>query len=137
MIRDVTDRERRPAGRAAVAAFRVEYAITPHYRAGVEKSGAPPFLDGVDVAFRSPQQFFRDEHVPHSDLLIDFPEKSWAGALAQLGALVCFSPIPFRFCSPGPAFYLRSGLALSQLLTLYTTPVVYLHLDRLQSWLGR
>jgi hypothetical protein len=30
-----------------------------------------PF-DGVDVAFRSPQQFFRHEHVPHSDLLIDW-----------------------------------------------------------------
>jgi hydrophobe/amphiphile efflux-1 (HAE1) family protein len=28
------------------------------------------------------------------------------------------------------------GLALSQVLTLYTTPVVYLYLDRLQTWLG-
>jgi len=27
------------------------------------------------------------------------------------------------------------GLALSQALTLYTTPVVYLYLDRLQNWL--
>jgi hydrophobe/amphiphile efflux-1 (HAE1) family protein len=29
------------------------------------------------------------------------------------------------------------GLALSQVLTLYTTPVVYLYLDRLQRWLNR
>jgi hydrophobe/amphiphile efflux-1 (HAE1) family protein len=28
------------------------------------------------------------------------------------------------------------GLALSQLLTLYTTPVVYLYLDRVQNWLS-
>jgi HAE1 family hydrophobic/amphiphilic exporter-1 len=29
------------------------------------------------------------------------------------------------------------GLALSQLLTLYTTPVVYLYLARLQAWMQR
>jgi Cu/Ag efflux pump CusA len=27
------------------------------------------------------------------------------------------------------------GLALSQVLTLYTTPVIYIYLDRLQTWL--
>ena len=29
------------------------------------------------------------------------------------------------------------GLLLSQILTLYTTPVVYLYLDRLGSWMQR
>jgi hypothetical protein len=28
------------------------------------------------------------------------------------------------------------GLVLSQVLTLYTTPVVYLYLDKLQRWFG-
>jgi HAE1 family hydrophobic/amphiphilic exporter-1 len=28
------------------------------------------------------------------------------------------------------------GLLLSQMLTLYTTPVVFLYLDRLSEWLG-
>ena len=46
--------------------------------------------------------------------------------------------------SHGPGSELRQplgyamvgGLALSQVLTLFTTPVVYLYLDRLQTWLG-
>jgi multidrug efflux pump len=29
------------------------------------------------------------------------------------------------------------GLVVSQLLTLYTTPVVYLYLDRFSKWAGR
>ena len=33
-------------------------------------------------------------------------------------------------------FAMVGGLALSQILTLYTTPVIYLYLDRLQRWLS-
>ncbi len=33
-------------------------------------------------------------------------------------------------------FAMVGGLALSQILTLYTTPVIYLYLDKLQSWLS-
>jgi hydrophobe/amphiphile efflux-1 (HAE1) family protein len=32
-------------------------------------------------------------------------------------------------------YVIVGGLALSQVLTLYTTPVIYIYLDRLQSWL--
>ena len=29
------------------------------------------------------------------------------------------------------------GLAVSQVMTLYLTPVVYIYFDRIQAWLGR
>jgi multidrug efflux pump subunit AcrB len=34
-------------------------------------------------------------------------------------------------------FAMVGGLALSQALTLFTTPVIYLYLDRLNAYLGR
>jgi Cu/Ag efflux pump CusA len=33
-------------------------------------------------------------------------------------------------------FAMVGGLMLSQVLTLYTTPVIYLYLDRVQHWLA-
>jgi multidrug efflux pump subunit AcrB len=34
-------------------------------------------------------------------------------------------------------FTIVGGLIVSQMLTLFTTPVVYLYLDRLQTWISR
>src|SRR5262249_2756454 len=35
---------------------------------------------------------------------------------------------------PPPGYPIRGGLLLSQVLTLYTPPVVYLYMDRLSAW---
>jgi multidrug efflux pump subunit AcrB len=58
-------------------------------------------------------------------------------------AAAMFAGIPLAF-GTGTGSELRQplgyamvgGLAFSQVLTLYTTPVVYLYLDRIQNWLS-
>jgi multidrug efflux pump len=59
-------------------------------------------------------------------------------AAALLGAL----PLAFSYGDGGEirrplGISIVGGLLVSQVLTLYTTPVIYLYLDRLQSWLRR
>jgi multidrug efflux pump subunit AcrB len=56
---------------------------------------------------------------------------------ALLGGLaLMFSQGPGSELRQPLGYAMVGGLALSQVLTLFTTPVVYLYLDRLQSWLG-
>ena len=58
--------------------------------------------------------------------------------------LLCLGAVPLAL-GPGMGSELRrplgitiiGGLIVSQVLTLYTTPVVYLYLDRLQHWWSR
>ena len=77
-----------------------------------------------------------------------FDQTSRAKGSADLGVgphlgAVLLTPLALMF-SHGAGSELRQplgyamvgGLALSQVLTLFTTPVVYLYLDRLQTWLS-
>jgi multidrug efflux pump len=55
-----------------------------------------------------------------------------------------FGAMPIAFGSGGGAelrqplgVAIVGGLLISQWLTLYTTPVIYLYLERLARWLGR
>ncbi len=57
---------------------------------------------------------------------------------AMLGAM----PLALSFGEGGElrrplGISIVGGLLMSQVLTLYTTPVVYLYLDRLQLWVRR
>ena len=85
----------------------------------------------------------REKHVTareaiYQACLLRFRPIMMTTAAALLGA------VPLAFQS-GTGSELRKplgiaivgGLLLSQFITLYTTPVIYLYLDRLEQWIGR
>jgi multidrug efflux pump len=62
--------------------------------------------------------------------------------MTTLAALLGAVPLAFSFGNGGElrrplGISIMGGLIVSQILTLYTTPVVYVYLDRLQSWAKR
>ena len=90
----------------------------------------------IDFALEQERQGKNSEDSIHEAALLRFRPIMMTTAAALLGA------IPLAF-GRGMGSELRrplgiaivGGLIVSQMLTLYTTPVVYLYLDRLQSWL--
>jgi len=90
----------------------------------------------IDFALERERQGKSPLDAIHEAALLRFRPIMMTTAAALLGA------VPLAF-GRGTGSELRrplgiaivGGLIVSQMLTLYTTPVVYLYLDRLQAWL--
>jgi multidrug efflux pump subunit AcrB len=91
----------------------------------------------VDFAIRREREGERPEHAIREACLLRFRPILMTTMAAILGGFaLMFSHGAGSELRQPLGYAMVGGLALSQLLTLFTTPVVYLYLDRLQTWLA-
>jgi len=90
----------------------------------------------VDVAIRHEREGIRAEQAIREAALLRFRPILMTTMAAILGGFaLMFSHGAGSELRQPLGYAMVGGLALSQMLTLFTTPVVYLYLDRLQTWL--
>ncbi len=124
----------------ALMAFRTEFSIIALIGVilliGIVKKNAIMMIDFAIEAERSERK--SPEAAIFQACLLRFRPIMMTTMAAMLGAV----PLAIGF-GDGSEFRrplgiaIVGGLIVSQLLTLYTTPVVYLYLDRLRLWCGR
>jgi hydrophobe/amphiphile efflux-1 (HAE1) family protein len=91
----------------------------------------------VDFAIRREREGERSEDAIREACLLRFRPILMTTMAAILGGFaLMFSHGAGSELRQPLGYAMVGGLALSQLLTLFTTPVVYLYLDRLQTWLA-